>query len=1056
MKEIRVGILHSLSGSMASSEMPLVDAALFAIDEINKQGGVLGKQLLGVVEDGCSNPGIFKSKAAKLLKQDGVHVISGCWTSSSRKAVQEIIQDNNAFLLYPVQYEGLEENPDILYSGSCLNQQITPAIEWCLAQGYENFYLVGSDYVFPKTANALTKSLLLDRGANILGEDYLPLGATDFKDMAKSIALARPDFVISTINGDSNAAFFTHYNKSGNEYPVMSFSIAEHDLHNLGIQNAAHYLCWSYFHNLDNKVNQRFLRDFGRYNKTNPIASDPVVMTYSQILLWSQAVEEAGSLDIEAVRTHLHGQRLNSPAGLLEVMPNNHIIKSAFIGRQVSDKKFEVIWKSDKCIKPEPWLGMEEVKLPSVKLALDALAQYPNLIHLNTALQTANLELKEAKRELEKYREHLEELVQERTAELAASEERLKVIFEAAPDAIYLIDLKGNFLDGNKTAEDMLGYKREELIGKSILRLKLLSAKELPKAAKALAKSVLSKKTGPDEFLLHRKDGSQFPVEIITYPVKIKGKTVVLGIARDISERKKADEVLRRSEASLAEAQRMTHIGNWELDLISNTLTWSDEIYRMFGLEPRQFGATYEAFLDNIHPDDREMVNQAYTESVNSRVPYNIVHRLLLKDGTLKYVNERCKTFYDEKGKPIRSIGMVQDITERKQAEKDREELQTQLQQSQKMEVVGRLAGGIAHDFNNMLTVIMGYSQMLLSEKEEGDAEYADIKEIQKAGKSAASLTSQLLLFSRKQPIYLTVININEAVMDMGKMLKRVIGEDIELQTELGKDLDNVKADPGQIEQVVMNLAINARDAMPDGGKLSITTQMADIDKLYAELNPEAKSGRYNCITIEDTGTGIDNDTLKHIFEPFYTTKEAGKGTGLGLSVVFGIIKQHGGWINVYSEVGKGTAFKIYLPSIPEGVDKEKDEEAKLSELKGNGETILVVEDEDGVREFTKKVLEQNGYTVIAATTAKEGLEIFEREKGNIDLVFSDVVLPDMNGIKLVKEMSSHVSKLNYILCSGYAQNNHNVITELQEESRYIHKPYSIIDLLKIVKRALS
>ena len=230
----------------------------------------------------------------------------------------------------------------------------------------------------------------------------------------------------------------------------------------------------------------------------------------------------------------------------------------------------------------------------------------------------------------------------------------------------------------------------------------------------------------------------------------------------------------------------------------------------------------------------------------------------------------------------------------------------------------------------------------------------------------------------------------------------------------------------------------------------------AEIDDLYAELHPEAKSGRYNCITIEDNGRGMDKDTLQHIFEPFFTTKEAGKGTGLGLSVVFGIIKQHGGWINVYSEVGKGTAFKIYLPSVPEGVDKEKDEEVKLSELKGNGETILVVEDEDGVREFAKRVLANNGYSVIAATTAKEGLELFEKEKGNIDLVFSDVVLPDVDGIKLVQELSSRSPRLKYILCSGYTQNNHKAIMELQEESRYIHKPYSIVDLLKLVKRALS
>ncbi|MBC8549358.1 MAG: transporter substrate-binding protein [Candidatus Brocadiales bacterium] len=458
MEEIRVGILHSLSGTMASSEMHLVDAALFAIDEINKKGGVLSKQLIGIVEDSCSNDNISKLKVEKLLAQDGVHVVSGCWTSSSRKAVQEIINDKNVFLLYPVQYEGLEENQNILYSGSCLNQQISPAIEWCITHGKENFYLVGSDYVFPRTANALIKSILMDHGANILGEDYLPLGGTDFKEIAKSIKFTEPDIVINTINGESNAGFFSHYNKSGNEFPVMSFSISEHDLHNLGIQNATHYLCWSYFQNLDNKVNRRFLRDFGKYNKINPIVSDPMVMTYSQIRLWSQAVEEAESLDIEAVRAHLHGQRLNSPAGLLEVMPNNHILKSTFISKQTSDKKFEVIWKSDKRIKPKPWLGMEDMELPSAKLVLDALAQYPNLIHLNTALQTVNRELNKAKKELEKHREHLEELVEERTTELAKSEEKFRFLFENTTVGIVISNSSGKIYTLNKAASNITNY----------------------------------------------------------------------------------------------------------------------------------------------------------------------------------------------------------------------------------------------------------------------------------------------------------------------------------------------------------------------------------------------------------------------------------------------------------------------------------------------------------------------------------------------------------------------------------------------------------------------
>ncbi len=255
--------------------------------------------------------------------------------------------------------------------------------------------------------------------------------------------------------------------------------------------------------------------------------------------------------------------------------------------------------------------------------------------------------------------------------ELRDSEERLKILFDYAPDAYYINDLKGNFIDGNKAAERLMGYKKEELVGKSFLKLNLLTLADIPRAAKLIVKNLRGQPTGPDEFVLKRKDKSKVTVEISTYPVKIKQKTLVLGIARDITERKRVEDALRESEARFNEAQRIAQIGNWELDLIANTLYWSDEVYRMFNLEPQQFEATYEAFLDNIHPDDRAFVNKSYTDSLKNKIPYNIVHRLLLKDGTLKFVNERCETFYDGAGKAVRSVGTVQDITERKKAEEE-------------------------------------------------------------------------------------------------------------------------------------------------------------------------------------------------------------------------------------------------------------------------------------------------------------------------------------------------------------------------------------------------
>jgi urea ABC transporter urea binding protein len=658
MKEIRVGILHSLSGSLASTETPLVDAALFAIDEINKQGGLLGKQLMGIVEDGCSEPETFKLKAEKLIEQDKVHVVSGCWTSSSRKTVMDIVQHKNVFLLYPTQYEGLEENPNILYSGSCLNQQISPGIDWCLTQGHRNFYLVGSDYVFPRTTNALIKSLLSNRGANILGEDYRPLGATDFMNIAKSIKLTRPDFVINTINGDSNASFFAHYSKSGNKFPVLSFSIPEHNLSNLGIQNAEHYLCWSYFQSLDNKANERFLRDFGEFNKKNLIASAPMVMTYSQIRIWVQAVEEAGSFDIDAVRTHLHGQRLNSPAGLLEVMPNNHILKSAFIGKQVSGNKFQIIWKSDKRVKPEPWLGIEKMGSSSARLIKDALTQYPNLINLNVELRYVNTELKKAKEELE------------------SSWERLRILFEFAPDAYYLNDLKGNFVDGNKAAEEIIGYRKDKLIGQNFLKLKLLSPNQIPKAAKLLAKNALGKSTGPDEFTLNRKDGEQIVVEIKTFPIKINNRSLVLGIARDITKRKRDESEIRRLSQAVKQSASVVVI----TDLNGNIEYVNPRFTELTGYTSREVIGKNPRILKSGKTPPEEY--KVLWDTITSGREWRGEFLNKKKDGTLYWESATISPVKNYRNVITNFMAVKEDITERKRLEKQEKEriqLETEL-----------------------------------------------------------------------------------------------------------------------------------------------------------------------------------------------------------------------------------------------------------------------------------------------------------------------------------------------------------------------------------------
>lgn len=392
-----------------------------------------------------------------------------------------------------------------------------------------------------------------------------------------------------------------------------------------------------------------------------------------------------------------------------------------------------------------------------------------------------------------------------------------------------------------------------------------------------------------------------------------------------------------------------------------------------------------------------------------------------------------------------------------KETQKAYEELkatQEQLIQAQKMEAIGRLAGGIAHDFNNLLTSIQGFAELALIKLKEDHPVYYHIKEIQRNAMRAANLTRQLLLFSRKQPMELRPICINTIIKDMMKMLNRLIGEDITLKTELADSLWTVKADAGSIEQVIMNLVVNARDAMPKGGEILIKTENVHIDKEYVKTHTEARIGNFICLSVKDQGIGMDKNTLAHIFEPFFTTKEPGIGTGLGLAVVYGIVKQHEGWIEVETLKGKGTTFKIYLPAVFIGPIEEEKTITSLSSLKGKGEWILLVEDDESVREFAKKGLSENGYIVFTARNAKEAFDIFEKNRKNFALIFSDVVLPDGNGLELAERCFRLKPKIKIVFASGYS--NEKIDWEVIQGYRYIQKPYSLSELLKIVKNTLE
>jgi PAS domain S-box-containing protein len=472
-----------------------------------------------------------------------------------------------------------------------------------------------------------------------------------------------------------------------------------------------------------------------------------------------------------------------------------------------------------------------------------------------------------------------------------------------------------------------------------------------------------------------------------------------------------ADSIEREVE-NLAEAQRIAHLGNWDWDIVNNELYWSDEIYRIFGLMPKKFEANYEAFLNAVHPEDRESVIKAVDRTLYEKHPYSIEHRIVLPDGRERVVHGQAEVTFDDNGKPVRMLGTVQDITDHKRME-------DQVRESKKMDSIGRLAGGVAHDFNNLMSAVLGYSHLILSKLPEDDPMAERVGMIKKAGEKAAALTTQLLAFSRRQVLRTKVINLNTVVDDMSKLLTRMIGEDVKLELQTHANLMNVMADRNQIEQILMNLAVNARDAMPQGGVLKIGTSDINLNEDFAETYPGVKTGPYVLLSVADTGVGISPEVKENIFEPFFTTKGTGEGTGLGLSTVYGIVKQHNGHIFVDSKLNAGSIFKIYLPSVrAEVAEEEEPEPAAEARMTC---TLLVVEDEPMVLKMVVDTLEHLGCRVLTASSPDEAVRISDSFKEGIDAFLIDVVLPSMNGRKLSELLKDRRPGAKTIYMSGYA-----------------------------------
>ena len=599
---------------------------------------------------------------------------------------------------------------------------------------------------------------------------------------------------------------------------------------------------------------------------------------------------------------------------------------------------------------------------------------------------------------------------------LRESESQYRELFESSSDAIFLIDTATDrIVEANDMATMLYGYNHDELLAKK--------GTDLSAEPEDTRQHIQAARRAPGEVfriplrLYRKKDGTVFPVEITTRSFVSREKVLLLVSARDITERKRAEETLRNSEMRLRAALDATPFPIALVDVQgSNIDFWSRSALTLFG----HTAPTGAEWFQIAHPDPdyrRQVIDRWEAALEKARLSAQAVntgeYRITCRDGSVR-VCELYAAFLAD-----RLIVTFDDITDRQRAEEERGALQAQLAETRKMESVGRLAGGVAHDFNNLLTVINGYAAFLAKQLAVRDPLRAYAMEIAKAGGHAASLTSQLLAFGRKQMIRPRATDMNGVVADAEGMLRRLIREDVELVARLTPHLGLVMADPDQIRQVILNLAINARDAMPNGGRLEIATARVEMDQTDTVTCPGAAPGRYVQLTFSDTGMGMTEEVRRNIFEPFFTTKAQGKGTGLGLSMVDGIVKQSGGFIEVDSEPGRGTTFRIYLPSV-EDAPSPSGKPAAVPAMRGN-ETILVVEDQAEVREYAAVALGAYGYRVIEAASAEEALLRCERERGCINLVLTDVVMPNISGRELADRLEKLQPGMKVLFMSGYA-----------------------------------
>ncbi len=637
-------------------------------------------------------------------------------------------------------------------------------------------------------------------------------------------------------------------------------------------------------------------------------------------------------------------------------------------------------------------------------------------------------------------------------------------LLEAIPDAIVAVDEAGTILQINSQTEELFGYGRDELIGLPVeVLVPVAQQRQHRRHRDKFAQTPKVRRMGAGlELFGRRRDGSEFPVEISLSPVSVANGVLILSAIRDISDRKRIEEDLRRTNAELEQrtAQQLGEyrgrlasiVDSSEDAILSKDLngiitSWNRGAEHIYGYTAAEIIGKPIAMLA---PKDRPNEVNEILDKVRRGESIDHYETIrITKDGQHRNMSLSVSPLRDTSGDIAGASVIARDITAQRRAE-------DHLRQAQKMEAVGRLAGGVAHDFNNILGIITSCTELLRDRLKFQPEPAQLVGHIRQASDRGAALTRQLLAFSRKSVVQVQILDLNERLKEVSKLLQPLMGDDVEIVIVPKSPSAIVEADPSQLDQIVLNLAVNARDAMPRGGKFILQTSTVDLDQAFSGQHRPMPPGKYVLLAVSDTGTGMDEATQTRIFEPFFTTKEQGKGTGLGLATVYAIVQHCGGHIWVYSEVDRGTTFKIYLPSAEHKLGTEPKPEAEAALPRAHGRTVLLVEDDELMRSLTKQILVEQGYQVVEAANGPAALESLAAHPGQVDVLLTDVVMKGMSGPELVNRLSQSHPRMKVIYMSGYTG---ELIAErevLKNGVTLLEKPFTRTSLLKAIHAALS